>query len=127
MPISIDSRSADGILTVKVDGRLTAPEWHAAQAAALAHMAAAPAGNVSVLVIAENFLGWSRGAWPDSPHQRDFDEHVHRLAIVAEPQWEDLALLFAGKGLRRIPIEYFPPTGLEAARRWLNLPMPRPG
>ena len=120
MPMTLEPVSADdGILTVKVTGQLTAAQWHAAQSAALDRTRPSPPGSVPVLVVAEDFLGWERGSWPDSPLQAEFDRHVRRLAIVAEPRWQDLALLFTGKGLRRIPIEFFVPSDVQAARRWL--------
>ena len=130
MPASIEpTAAADGILAVRVSGQLTSRQWHGAQEAALAAMSAMrqPPEKVPVLVIAEEFLGWERGDWPDSPFQSEFDRRVSRLAIVGEAQWEDLALLFAGKGLRRIPIAYFLPSGMGVARRWLDLPNPVPG
>lgn len=125
MPASIEPRSAaavaDGILTVKVSGQLTSSEWRGAQQAAVEAMSdmGAPSGKVPVLVIVEDFLGWSRGGWPDSPFQAEFDRRVRRMAIVGDVEWEDLALLFAAKGIRCMPIEFFPTIGLEAARRWL--------
>jgi hypothetical protein len=119
MGMAIDSLT-DGILTVYVSGKLTPAEWQAGRAAAVDRMGESP-GKVSVLVITDQFAGWTRDDWDVSPSQPEFDNHVRRLAIVGAQKWEDLALLFAGKGLRRISIEYFLPSENEAARRWLNV------
>jgi hypothetical protein len=118
MGMSIESFE-DGVLTAKVSGQLTPSEWQAAQAAAVARMRGSP-GKVAVLVVAEQFAGWSRGRWDDSPFQPRFNEQVDRMAIVGEPQWADLALMFAGKGLRRMEIEYFPTDDAAKARDWLG-------
>ncbi len=42
-----------------------------------------------------------------------------RGAIVAKLRWESLALAFAGAGVRRTPVKFFPPNELEQARSWL--------
>jgi hypothetical protein len=118
MGMSIDSLS-DGILTVHVSGKLTPAEWQAGLAAAVDRIGGSP-DKVSVLVMTDQFAGWTRGDWDVSPSQPEFDRHVRRLAIVGAQKWEDLALLFAGKGVRRISIEYFVPSEIEAARRWLS-------
>ena len=44
---------------------------------------------------------------------------MDKIAIVGDQKWEDMALLFTGKGIRRVPIEYFPPADLVKARTWL--------
>ena len=44
----------------------------------------------------------------------------HRIAIVGDAQWKDLTLLFTGKGIRRVLIEYFLPADLPKARAWLS-------
>lgn len=113
-------RAADGIITVHVSGRLTFAEWRAAQESAAAWLSAPDAG-ARMLVIVEDFLGWDRdGAWEDTSFQSRFDKQIDRLAIVGEKKWEDLVLMFVGKGLRRIEIEYFLPTEIERARAWLK-------
>lgn len=118
MGISVESFS-DGLLTVNVWGQLTPSEWQAAQEAAVARMRGS-AGHVSVLVLAERFAGWVRAeGWDDSPVRPQFDAQVDRMAIVGEPHWADLALMFTGKGLRRIQIEYFPTAEADKARQWL--------
>src|SRR3954468_16434760 len=105
----------DCVLTAKVSGQLTPSEWQAAQAEAVARMRRSP-GKASVLVVAEQFAGWSRGTWDDSPFQPRFNEQVDAMAIVGEPQWADLALMFVGKGLRQMRIEYFPTSDVARAR-----------
>ena len=107
--------TADGILTLKVSGKLTQPELAAAQKQAAEILQ--QQGKMSVLVLTEGFQGWERGgAWGDLSFQIENDSLIGKLAIVGEKQWEDLALLFASKGFRPFPVEYFPPTELSKAR-----------
>ncbi len=110
--------AAQGILTLKVSGKLTQPELAVAQkqAAEILHQQ----GKMGVLVVTENFRGWERGGdWDDVSFQAENDSLIGRLAIVGEKQWEDLALIFASKGFRKFPVEYFPPTEQSQARAWL--------
>ena len=75
---------------------------------------------MSILVLTEGFQGWERGGdWGDLSFQMGNDSFIEKLAIVGEKQWEDLALLFAAKGFRRFPVEYFQPTELSRAHAWL--------
>ena len=73
-----------------------------------------------LLVILENFEGWERGAdWNDLDFLISHGGKIHKIAIIAEPRWETLALAFAGAGVRRAPVKFFPPNELEQARSWL--------
>lgn len=108
-----------GVVTTRVSGTLTQ--------AALSEMQKALAevirshGKVRILVLAENFAGWERGgAWDDFSFQAHYDPSIEKMAIVGEQRWEDLALIFTAKDLRRFPIEYFTSSELDKARAWLN-------
>jgi len=107
------------VLTLKVSGTLTQPELSSLQTAAAAIFGAA--GQWRVLVLTDNFLGWQRGAsWDDFTFQSEHDVHIERMAIVGERQWEELALLFTAKGLRKFPIQYFSPEQIAAAHAWIT-------
>jgi hypothetical protein len=124
MAMSID-RGADDVLTVKVSGRLTVAEWRAVQEAAAGWIGESD-DSISMLVIVENFSGWDRSEqWNDMSFQSRFDRQIDRLAIIGEKKWEDLVLMFVGKGLRRIEIEYFPPAEIERAKAWLKASRPQ--
>jgi hypothetical protein len=73
-----------------------------------------------LLFILENFEGWERGAdWNDLDFMISHGGEISKIAIIAEPRWEALALAFAGAGVRRAPVKFFPPAELEQARSWL--------
>ena len=74
-----------------------------------------------ILILTQNFQGWGAGGedWGDLSFQDEHDPLIEKLAIVGEDRWEDLALMFVSKGLRRFPVEYFQPTELTRARAWL--------
>ncbi len=109
---------ADGILTVKITGKLTYPEQIALQKQAVERLQGQ--GKARILVIAEEFQGWDRaGNWGDISFQAKYDPLIERMAIVGEKRWEDLTLIFTSKGFRKFPIEYFAPADLAKARSWV--------
>jgi hypothetical protein len=110
--------ASEGVLTIKISGKLRHSELAAAQKTAAETLQ--KRGGSRLLVLAERFEGWEKGGdWGDLSGQAQLDAQIERLAIVAEKRWEDVALMFAGKGVRHIDIEYFPPTELPKARAWL--------
>jgi SpoIIAA-like len=74
-----------------------------------------------ILVVAENFQGWERGAdWADFSFQEKNDSKIECMALVGDKRWKELALAFVGQGLREFPIEYFEHGELAKARAWLK-------
>ena len=74
-----------------------------------------------VLAILENFEGFERGAdWNDLDFLLSHSGEIAKIAIVTDRRWEVPALAFAGAGVRRAPVRFFPPDQLSAARVWLR-------
>jgi hypothetical protein len=77
-------------------------------------------GKARILVISEQFDGWEKeGDWGDVSFQCENDPFIDKIAIVGDKKWEGLAVIFAGKGVRRPAIEFFPTEELAKARLWL--------
>jgi hypothetical protein len=109
----------DGFLTIRVSGKLNQEEWVNAQKGAAETLQRE--GRSRVLILADNFEGWERGAdWSELSGQMELDANMQRMAIVGEKKWEDLALLFSGKGVRRVNIEFFTPQQAAKAQQWLT-------
>ena len=104
-------------LTFKISGKLSQAELADVQKTAAQILQRE--GTKHLLVIAENFQGWGKGDWGDLSGQLVMDQFIDRMAIVGDKKWKDLALLFAGKGIRRVAIEYFSPAELTTAQAWL--------
>jgi hypothetical protein len=107
-----------GVITLKVSGKLQEPQLTAAQnqVAEIINKQ----GKVRILAIAEDFKGWAReGNWADVSFSWNYDSSIEKMAIVADGEWETLALAFTAKGFREFPIEFFEPRDLEKARVWL--------
>jgi SpoIIAA-like len=107
-----------GVWVLRINGTLKRSEFGAKQEALARHIETG--SKPRLLVILENFEGWERGAdWNDLDFLFSHAGDISRIAIVAEPRWETLALAFAGAGVRRAPVKFFPPDELEQARSWL--------
>ena len=108
----------DRLLVLCVSGELKKAELDSVQTEFVEKIAGA--GSVKLLVLLENFTGWERSeAWGDTDfffsHRDDFE----KISIVGDPRWEAQMLAFAGAGLRKGPVKFFPETNEAEARAWL--------
>jgi hypothetical protein len=109
---------ADDIFVRRISGILKRSEFGAEERALARHIDSG--SKPRLLVILENFEGWERGAdWNDLDFIFSHAGKISKIAIVAEPRWETPALAFAGAGVRRTPMTFFPSNELEQARSWL--------
>ena len=110
---------ADDIYVLRISGVLKQSEFSAEQSVLARKMDSGL--KPRLLVILENFEGWERGV--DWGNDLDFlflhSGKISKIAIVGESRWETLALAFAGAGVRRAPVKFFPANELEPAQRWL--------
>lgn len=103
---------------VRLTGMLRKAELDAIQWDGASELA--PDAKVNVLVIAEAFGGWHRGdPWGDVSFIASYGDRIGKIALVAEPRWEDQLLMFTGAGFRRTQVKFFPPDELAQARAWL--------
>ena len=116
MSVQVEEQQGD-VVSVRVTGRVTSDEWEAAQKTIAGYLKS-KSTKTSLLVDGRAFEGWEPGSWEDLWFQREHDEQLHRIAIVVTDQWADRAMLFAGKGLRKVDIKVFSPQELEQARTW---------
>ncbi len=110
---------ANGIITLKVSGKLTHPELTAIQKRAEEILN--EHGKMNTLIVLDAFEGWEKeGDWGDLSFLLKNDKFMERMAIVGDKKWEDLALVFAGKGFRDCVVEYFPTQEAAEAQAWLE-------
>jgi hypothetical protein len=117
MPVQIEHET-DDIYVLRISGILKQSEFSAEQTAVARKIDSG--SKPRLLFILENFDGWGRGAdWNDLDFMISHGGKISKIAIVGEPRWETLALAFAGAGVRRAPVKFFPPNELEQAKEWL--------
>jgi len=110
----------DGNLRVlRITGLLKKSELDNVQAAMVHDLG--PETPITLLVIAEGFQGWERGAdWGDLTFFSTYGDLIEKIAIVAPVRWETDLMTFAAAGLRRAPVKFFPEGQLSQARAWLR-------
>jgi hypothetical protein len=111
-----------GMLTVKFSGLVTFPEFTAVQQAMadFIRQYSGP-GKVRVLALLKDFRGWApEGDWGDTTLLDETDPFIERMAIVGDKMWEEQAVWFTLKGMRKASIEYFQPADLDKALAWLG-------
>lgn len=106
----------NGLVTARLAGKLTPDEQ--AQFQKTVVKVIKKEGKASVLVYAQDFQGWDKGDWSDISFQAQYDSQIEKMAIVGKEKWADLAVMFTGKGLRKVPIEFF--ADPEKARAWIT-------
>jgi hypothetical protein len=117
MPVQIEYE-ADDICVLRISGILKQFEFSTEQSALAGKIDSG--SKPRLLVILENFEGWERGVdWNDLDFMISHGGKIAKIAIVSEPRWETLALAFAGAGIRRASVKFFPSAELEQARSWL--------
>jgi hypothetical protein len=117
MPVQIQHQSNDTYV-LRISGILKRSEFGAEQTELARHVDTG--SKPRLLVILKNFEGWERGAdWNDLDFMISDGGKISKIALVAESRWETLALAFAGAGVRRAPVKFFPPNELDRARSWL--------
>jgi hypothetical protein len=118
--MAYQSLKTDGaVMEIRISGIMQLSDQQAIQAAAkkLITQGLKP----RVLVTAENFQGWEKGAdWGDVSFLMDFGDDVAKIAIVGDEKWKDQVFLFTAKGLRKTAIEYFSPAALAQAQAWVR-------
>jgi hypothetical protein len=117
MPVQIQHQANDTYV-LRISGILKRSEFGAEEGALARHIDTG--SKPRLLVIFENFEDWERCAdWNDLDFYISHGHKISKIAVVAEPRWGDSALAFAGVGVRRAPVKFFPPNELEQARSWL--------
>ena len=107
------------VLTIRVSGQLTQRELADSQRAA--GEVIKRLGKARLLIVIEDFHGTANdGDWGDISFQMHYDSFIERIAVVCESRWKEAAMLFTGKGIRRVAIETFEPRDLVQAREWVS-------
>ena len=110
--------NSGGMVTIRLSGKLTYAEY--AEGQKKMGEIIRQQGKMRGLILIENYLGNEKeGDWGDISFQAEYDPFIEKMAVVGDRKWKIGALLFTGKGVRRIPIEYFEPADLAQAKAWL--------
>lgn len=114
--IEIADSTEDNFIEAKITGKLTEKDYEIVIPELERRIE--EYGNLRLLIILENFQGWTAGAlWEDIKfdfkHFHDFD----KIALVGDRNWEKTATLFL-KPFTGAELSYFTMEDLDEARNW---------
>ena len=117
MPASLHHESAN-LYRLHISGLLRGREME--EVRDVASQVITRTGGIKLMCVIERFEGWEPTEdWSDMSFDLSFGKQIEQIAIVAEEKWRDQALMFAGAGVRKAPVEFFPCSQMSAARKWL--------
>ncbi len=116
MPVEFSVKDGN-IALIRVTGKLEKTEFDEAQQGIASLIRAM--NKIKMLIITQDFEGWEKSEeWTDTSSIDLNDPFIEKIAIVGDPKWKDLILLFTMKDLRSVPIEFF--NTEVSAQDWLN-------
>ncbi len=117
MPASIQHESGN-LFRIHISGVLRQAELRDVQAVAAQEITRL--GTITLLFVLEQFRGWERDAdWGDLAFYVAHDKDIEKIAIVGDEKWRDHGLAFAGAGIRKGGVHFYPPAEGAKALAWL--------
>ncbi len=121
MPIEFSIKDGNTAL-IRVTGKLEKTEYDEAQQGITSLIQAK--NKIKILIITQDFEGWEKSEeWQDTSSVGPNDPFIEKIAIVGDPKWKDLILLFTLKDMRSVPIEFFNAGSEVKAQDWLDSDM----
>jgi hypothetical protein len=118
MPIDLQ-KERDNIYRLEIWGQLRKAELKKCEEKLAGEIS--QVGPVKLLFNLAGFEGWeTRSDWNDLTFFVKHGDSIQQIAIVGDDKWKNQAMMFAGAGLRKAPVEYFPEDALSTARTWLS-------
>ena len=112
--------ASGGQVEVHVSGKLTRDMYE--EIGPLFNGQIAEHGKLRVLVVMEDFHGWTAGAlWEDVKFDVKHFKDIERLAIVGESKWQQGMAVFC-RPFTTAQIRYFETSRIDEARAWLRGP-----
>lgn len=106
------------LIEVKVTGKLTKEAYQ--EFVPLTESAIKQHGKVRVLVVLDDFHGWTAGAlWEDIKFDIKHFKDIERLAIVGDSKWEAGMAKFCHP-FTTATIKYFDKKDLVSAQTWIQ-------
>jgi hypothetical protein len=118
MPASVQHERSN-VFRLELRGLLLKSELDECQRQVAEEMARL--GAVKLLVVLDDFEGWEpQASWNDLSFYVNHGDAIERIAIVGDPQWRNLTMMFASADLRKAPVEFFREQDRAGAREWLS-------
>ena len=117
MALFLNESSDNGLLEVKVSGKLTKEDYERFEPAV--EKLIANSGKINILFVMHDFDGWEVGAvWEDIKFAAKHCRDIEKLAMIGEKNWEKWMATLC-KPFTMSTIKYFDVSEEEAAWSWL--------
>jgi len=117
MPMTMHHES-DNTYRLDISGVLLQAEFRQCEAELTSELDRV--GSAKLLFVLTAFEGWEQHAdWNELAFYVKRGDAIERIAIVGDPRWRDLTMMFASADLRKAPVEFFPEGEMMRARAWL--------
>ncbi|HEY5036957.1 MAG TPA: STAS/SEC14 domain-containing protein [Chthoniobacterales bacterium] len=112
------TQNEGNLITVRVSGRLTQEDYD--QLIPAWEKEIAEHGSMRMLLLMEDFHGWTPGAgWDDFHFTATHAKHIERVAMVGEKKWQEW-FAKVGSLLVSEDVRYFDLANLSEAERWVR-------
>ncbi len=116
-------RENDNIYVIRIGGLLNKETVSNIEAVARRDIDSGARDLKMLLVLQDDFLGWQRtGNWDDVDFFSQYGDHIVKIAVVGDAQWEAQVLVFLGAGSRKGEVRFFHKGNESDARSWLVAP-----
>ncbi len=122
MPVDLREEAGGKILTVRLSGKLTKPDYE--RLGPEVDRLIKQHKKIRILCELHDFHGWEAGAlWEDLKFDFKHFADIERLALVGESRWEQGMAMFC-KPFTTAKIRYFDSAKLAEARDWIEAELP---
>ncbi len=116
-------RENDNIYVIRIGGLLNKATVSNIEAVARRDIDSGARDLKMLLILQDDFLGWQRtGNWDDVDFFSQYGDHIVKIAVVGDAQWETHVLVFLGAGSRKGEVRLFRSGNEAEARSWLIAP-----
>ena len=113
-------RENDNIYVIRIGGLLNKETVNNIEAVARRDIDSGARELKVMLILQNDFLGWQRtGNWGDVDFFSQYGDHIAKIAVVGDLQWEEQVLAFLGAGSCKGEVRLFPQGKEAEARHWL--------
>ena len=116
-------REDDNIYVIRIGGLLNRATVSNIEAVARRDIDSGARDLKMLLILQDDFAGWQRaGDWGNVDFFSQYGDHIVKIAVVGDAQWETQVLTFLGAGSRKEEVRLFHPGQEAQARGWLVAP-----
>lgn len=77
--------------------------------------------KINILIELKEFKGWEKAVdWSDNAFVFGHENEIDKVAIIGEPEWKELVMVFIGEPFVETEIRYFSYEEIEQVSKWIK-------